>query len=100
MLKALLAATLLYRLIPAKPYLFEKGHHLTFLCNSSVKLKQFVRRDSLHRKQIIRVHVLPRVMTNLIFEHFPSPVSSPVDSGVLRCYFASLGKTHVICSAI
>jgi len=69
-----------------------------------MKLKQFVRFDSLHRKQIIRVHALSRAITNVIFEQSPSPVSSPIGramySGVLRCDLASLGKTHVIYSAI
>ena len=69
-----------------------------------MKLKQFIRYDSVHRKQIIRVHALSRAITNVIFEHSPSPVSSPIDramdSDVLRCYFVSLGKTHVTYSAI
>jgi len=68
-----------------------------------MKLKQFVRYDSLHRKQIIRMHVLSRAITNVIFEQFPSPVSSPVDgavdSCVPKCDFVSMGKTHVIYSA-
>jgi len=100
-----MAVTLvLSSIIPAKPYLFENGHQLTFLCNSTMKLKQFVRCDSVHRNQIIRVHALSRAITNVIFEQSPSPVSSPIDramySGVLRCDFASLGETLVIYSAI
>jgi len=69
-----------------------------------MKLKQFFRCDSVHRTQIIRVRAVCGAITNVIFQHFPSPVSSPIDpamdSGVLRCDFASLVKTHVIYSAI
>jgi hypothetical protein len=83
-------------ILPAKHYLFENGHQLTFFCNSAMKLKQLITYDGVHRKQIIRMHVLSRAITNVIFEHSPSPVSSPIDramdSGVLRCDFASLVK--------
>jgi len=69
-----------------------------------MKLKQFATYDSVQREQIKRVHAVCRAITNVILEHFPSPVSSSIDramdSGVLRCDFASLGKTHVIYSAI